>query len=138
LSVLSLIWVCTSIFVHLVCVNKMFDDWQAIGGKFPGFLRLFFYILVAGIYVTETVKKCLQFVYIFADLLPVKFQTIFSILRVKCLTNCLLLRWRTIVWQEFKLFTCFLKHIACTIGWRYTPFLPNNRLTKVQASLLVN
>jgi hypothetical protein len=28
LSVLSLLWVCTSIFAHcLVCVNKMFDDY---------------------------------------------------------------------------------------------------------------
>jgi hypothetical protein len=46
--------------------------------------------VAAGIYVTKTVKKCLQFVYIFADLLPVQFQTKFLILAVKCLTNCLL------------------------------------------------
>jgi hypothetical protein len=45
---------------------------------------------IADIYVTKTVKKCLQFVYIFADLLPVKCQTKFLILAVKFLTNCLL------------------------------------------------
>jgi hypothetical protein len=55
---------------------------QAICAKFPRFFRLFFYILVAGIYVTKTVKKYLQFLYIFADLLPVKC--------LQCLTNCLL------------------------------------------------
>jgi hypothetical protein len=60
---------------------------QAIGGTLPSFFRLFFYILAAGIYVTKTMEKCLQFVYIFADLLPVKFQTKFLILAVKYLTN---------------------------------------------------
>jgi hypothetical protein len=63
---------------------------QAIGGEFPRFFRLFFYILVPGIYGTKTMKKCLQFEYIFAELLPVKCQTKFLILAVKCLTNCLL------------------------------------------------
>jgi hypothetical protein len=59
LSVLSLLWVRTSIFVRLVCVNKMFDD--GTGGKYPGFFTFWY------IYVTKTVKKCLQFVYIFAN-----------------------------------------------------------------------
>jgi hypothetical protein len=86
LSVLSLLWVCTSIFVRLVCVNKRSDDCT---GNFYAFLP-FFYILVAGIYVTKTVNKCLQFVHIFADLLPVKCQTKLLILAVECLTNCLL------------------------------------------------
>jgi hypothetical protein len=68
----------------------MFDDctgnWQEVSTLFESF----FYILVAGIYVTITEKKCLQFVFIFADLLPVKCQAIFLILAVKCLANCLL------------------------------------------------
>jgi hypothetical protein len=46
--------------------------------------------LVAGIYVTKIVTKCLHFVYFFSDLLIVKCLTKFSILAVKCLANCLL------------------------------------------------
>jgi hypothetical protein len=65
---LSLLWVCTSIFVRLVCVDTMFDDCT---GNFHTFGDFFSNILVAGIYVTKTVKKYLQFVYIFADLMPV-------------------------------------------------------------------
>jgi hypothetical protein len=61
-----------------------------LAGNFHAFLNFFFYILVPGSYLTKKVKKCLQFVYIFADLLPVKCQTKFLILAVKCLTNCLL------------------------------------------------
>jgi hypothetical protein len=95
--------------VSIICLTVI----QAIGGKFPCFLRLLFYILVAGIYETKKVKKCLQFVYIFADLLPVKCQTKFLILAVKCLTNCLL--------QQ----STFLK-IVCSIVWK------NNCLTRIQ------
>jgi hypothetical protein len=40
--------------------------------------------------------------------------------------------------QQFKLSAGFLKQIACTIGWKNTPVLPNSCLTKVQASLLVS
>jgi hypothetical protein len=65
-------------YVSIKCLTIV----QAIDGKFPCFLRLFFYILEAGIYVAKTVKKCLQFVYIFADLLPVKCQTKFLILQL--------------------------------------------------------
>jgi hypothetical protein len=61
----------------------MFDDctgdWREISSAFWDF----FYILVAGIYVTKTVKKCLQFIYIFADLLPVKCQAKFLILLIR-------------------------------------------------------
>jgi hypothetical protein len=48
------------------------------------------------------------------------------------LRNCLLnactisLFCPTIVGQELKLSTGFLKHIACTIEWRNTPVLPKN------------
>jgi hypothetical protein len=107
---------------------------RAIGGKFPRFLRLFFYILVSGINVTKTGKKCTQFVYIFADLLLVKCQTKFLMLAVKCLTNYLLSQtiFLKIVWQEFKLSKGFLKHIVYTIGWRNTPVLSNNFLTRIQ------
>jgi hypothetical protein len=51
---------------------------QAIAGNFHAFLNFFLYILVAGIYVTRTVKRCLQFVYIFTDLFPVKCQIILA------------------------------------------------------------
>jgi hypothetical protein len=92
---------------------------QAIGEKFPRFLR-FFYILVAGIYVTKTVKKCLQFVYIFAHLLPVKCQAKFLILAVRCWIAINILK------------NCLLN--ACTIAWKITPLLPNNCLTTIQTS----
>jgi hypothetical protein len=65
-------------YVSIKCLTIV----QVIGGKFTRFLILFFYILVAGIYVSKTVKKCLQFVYIFANLLPVKCQTKFLTLAV--------------------------------------------------------
>jgi hypothetical protein len=45
--------------------------------------------LVAGIYGTKIVTKCLQFVYIFPDLLIVKCPTKFLSLTVKFFTNCL-------------------------------------------------
>jgi hypothetical protein len=42
---LSLLWVCTSIFVRLVCVNKMFDDftgnWREISTLFETFFFTF-------------------------------------------------------------------------------------------------
>jgi hypothetical protein len=72
-----LFWVCyrsaqAFLFAWYVLI-KCLTIVQAIGGKFPGFFRLFFYILVAGIYVTKSV----QFVSIFADLFPVKCHTKF-------------------------------------------------------------
>jgi hypothetical protein len=43
--------------------------------KFPLFLRLFFKILLAGIYETKIMTKCVQFVHIFADLFILKCLT---------------------------------------------------------------
>jgi hypothetical protein len=105
----------TSIFVRLVCVNKMFDDctsgnWREI---FTFFVTLF-YILVAGIYVSKTVKKCLQFVYIFADLLPV---------------NNELIAYRN---QFFKKLSAQCLYGKIMPVWRSTPFLPNICLTRIQ------
>jgi hypothetical protein len=61
----------------------MFDgctgNWREISTLFETF---FLYIGSPGTYVTKTVKKCLQFVYIFADLLPVKCHAKFLILAV--------------------------------------------------------
>jgi hypothetical protein len=122
-----LCWVCygsaQAILFSWYASIKCLTIVQAICGEFPRFLRLFFYNLVAGIYVTKTVKKCLQFVYIFADLLPVKCQTKFLILAVKCLTNCLLQ-------QSIFFLNCLLN--ACTIVWKNMPFLPINCLTRIQ------
>jgi hypothetical protein len=119
--VLSLLWVCTSIFVRLVCFNKMFDgctgNWREISTLFETF---FLYFGSPGIYVTKTVKKCLQFVYIFADLLPVKCQTKFLILAVKCLTNCLLLQ------------SIFFFKLSAQCLYKNKPFLPNNYLTIIK------
>jgi hypothetical protein len=115
----------------------MFDNSTGNCREISTLFETFFYILVTGIYRTKTVKKCLQFVYIFADLLPVKFQTKFLILAdtaINFLKNCLLNACMEI-WQEFKVSTGFLKHITGTIGWIETPVLPNNCLTRIQASL---
>jgi hypothetical protein len=100
------------------CQTNVLQMYRQLAGNLHAFWDFFFCILVAGIYVTKVVTKCLQFVYIFADILIVKCLTKFSILAVKCLTNCLqfgcilpvkqhteirIFR-RTFVWQVFKLF----------------------------------
>jgi hypothetical protein len=70
-----------------------------------------------------------------------RIQTFHRLFEAYCLYNRMekyAFYWRTIVWQEFQLSTDVLKQIACTIGWRKTTVLPNNCLTRVQASLLVS
>jgi hypothetical protein len=62
-------------------------DWREI----YTLIETFSFAFLAGIYIAKIVTKCLQFVYIFADLLIVKCLTKFSILAVTCLSNCLLL-----------------------------------------------
>jgi hypothetical protein len=65
LSGFSMLWICTSIFVRLVCVNKMFDDytgnWREISTLFARLFETFFYILVAGKKCNKNSKKMYTF-----------------------------------------------------------------------------
>jgi hypothetical protein len=59
---------------NIVCggpanVKQMY---RQLTGNFHAFSDFFLYVLVAGIYVTKKVEKCVQLVYIFADLMIVK------------------------------------------------------------------
>jgi hypothetical protein len=48
-----------SFFFACQMSNKCLTNVQAVGGKFPHLMRLFFCILVEGISVTKIIKKCL-------------------------------------------------------------------------------
>jgi hypothetical protein len=115
---LSLLWVCTSIFCSLgMCQLNVLTIVQAISGKFQGFLRLFCLHFGSRYYITKIVKKMSAICIQFCRLIACEMLDKILILVVKCLKNCLLPQWRTIVWLEFKISTGFLKHIASTIGY---------------------
>jgi hypothetical protein len=111
LSVIGLLCACTRFFKLGRCQTNVLQMYIQLTENFHPFWDLFFCILVAGIYVTKVMTKCLQFVYIFADLLFEKCLTKFPILSVKCLTNYLQTIWL---------------HIACCME-KYS-FLLNNCL----------
>jgi hypothetical protein len=116
---LSLLWVCTSIFVRFVCVNKMFDNCTGNWRKIFTLFETFFLHFASSHLYNKNSEKCLQFVYISAELLPVKCQTKFLILFDKLFATAI---------NFFK--NCLLN--ACTIVWKNRPFLPNICLTRIQ------